>query len=196
MRDDLLCEVTTLTQKRVTRKLKNAKGFLRQSCKLDWTHTMNSLFNDWISQSLKTEGKYWNEFGIRFFMQWQTRCASSRYLKVKALHYLTHCSLRQEKFTAAEIAGRFTIYLQRSRLCLKMHKQSKYQRNTLVREFALAERKWSWRSKIKALERQIHRLKKWLKKQLQNWRWKLSYKKLCVSKLPIYVNPFATWVFW
>ena len=39
--------------------------------------------------------------------------------KVKALQFTTHCFLRQEKFGAAEVAGKFTIHFVRSKLCLK-----------------------------------------------------------------------------
>ena len=39
--------------------------------------------------------------------------------KVKALQFVTHCFVRQEKFGAAEVAGKFTIQDASSKLCLK-----------------------------------------------------------------------------
>ena len=39
--------------------------------------------------------------------------------KVKALQFVTHCFVRQEKFGAAEVAGKFTIQVACSKLCLK-----------------------------------------------------------------------------
>ena len=39
--------------------------------------------------------------------------------KVKALQFITHCFLRQERFEAAEVAGKFTFQFARSKFCLK-----------------------------------------------------------------------------
>ena len=36
--------------------------------------------------------------------------------KVKALQFVTHCFMRQEKFGAAEVAGKFTIYVASSKV--------------------------------------------------------------------------------
>ena len=39
--------------------------------------------------------------------------------KVKALQFVTHCFVRQEKFGAAEVAGKFTIQVASLKVCLK-----------------------------------------------------------------------------
>ena len=60
--------------------------------------------------------------------------------KVKTLQFVTHCFLRQEKFEAAEVAGKFSIHVACSKLCLKMHKQLQRPTKTLVQQFTSSAR--------------------------------------------------------
>ena len=112
--------------------------------------------------------------------------------KVKTLQFVTHCFLRQEKFEAAEVAGKFSIHVACSKLCLKMHKQLQRPTKTLVQQFTSSARNSSSGSIIgtPALDNSTQEAN--FKIERENC---MGYK-LCVSKFLLFVNPFAISASW
>ena len=75
------------------------------------------------------------ESWVRFFCTTTNSLCKLQTFKVKALHYATHCFLRQQKFEAADVAGKFKQFISSLEVLPQTHKWLQRQRKTLVHQF-------------------------------------------------------------
>ena len=86
---------------------------------LDWTHNFYLFTDSFIKPKTSNRTTILDSILGYVFIATTIPLCKLQTFKVKALQFITHCFLRQEKFGAAEVAGKFTIHFACSKLCLK-----------------------------------------------------------------------------